>query len=205
MIDVSQTEAALAVLPTAVMNYAANGKVQERLGNRDLNVAPHGVYATQGVRRWIAIAICNQSEWEALIKVMGNPEWADSEKFSSMANRLANQDELDQMIEEWTNKHEAYRLMDRLAQAGVRAGVLQNSKDLLEDPQLNERGFWKYLNHQEMRRHVYNVSPTHLSKTPAELYSPAPLLGEHTDEVLKEVLGLSEAEIAKLREDNVIG
>jgi len=204
-IDVSQTEAALAVLPTSVMNYAANGKVQDRMGNRNLNVAPHGVYATQGDRRWIAIAVFNQSEWEALLNVMGNPEWANSEKFSSMDNRLDNQDELDQMIEEWTLKHKAYQLMDQLAQAGVRAGVLQNSKDLLEDPNLNERGFWAYLNHKEMRRHVYNVSPAHLSKTPVELYSPAPLLGEHTDEVLKEVLGLSEAEISKLREENVIG
>ncbi|HBV86305.1 CaiB/BaiF CoA-transferase family protein [Desulfosporosinus sp. BICA1-9] len=205
LIDVSQTEAALAVLPTSVMNYAANGKVLERRGNRDLNVAPHGVYATKGDRRWIAIAVFNQSEWAALLNVMGNSEWSNSEKFSSAASRLENQDELDEMIETWTNQHEAYQLMDRLAQAGVRAGVLQNSKDLLEDPQLNERGFWAYLNHQEMRRHVYNVSPAHLSKTPAQLYSPAPLLGEHTDRVLKEVLGLSEAEIVKLREEKVIG
>lgn len=204
-IDVSQTEAALAVLPTAIMDYAANGNIQDRMGNRDLNVAPHGVYAAKGNRRWIAIAVYNQSEWEALLKEMGNPEWAKHEKFSSMANRLANQDELDQLIEEWTKNQEAYLLMDRLAKVGVRAGVLQNSKDLLEDPNLNERGFWAYLNHKEMRRNVYNVSPAHLSKTPAELYSPAPLLGEHTDEVLKEVLGLSEAEIAKLRADNVIG
>lgn len=204
-IDVSQTEAALAVLPTAIMDYAANGKVQDRMGNRNLNVAPHGVYATKGVRRWIAIAVYKQSEWEAFLNEMGNPEWAKSEKFSSTTNRLANQDELDQLIEEWTRKHEAYLLMDRLAKVGVRAGVLQNSKDLLEDPNLNERGFWAYLNHKEMRRNAYNVSPAHLSKTPAELYSPAPLLGEHTDQVLKEVLGLSEAEIAKLREDNVIG
>ncbi len=204
-VDVSQTEATLAVLPTAVMNYAANGKVQERLGNRDLNVAPHGVYATQGDRRWIAIAVSNQSEWEALLNVMGNPEWADSKKFSSTANRLANQDELDRMIEEWTKQHKAYHLMERLVQAGVRAGVVQNSKDLLEDPQLNERGFWTYLNHREMRRHVYDVSPAHLSKTPAQLDSSAPLLGEHTDKVLKEVLGLSEAEISKFRGKKVIG
>ncbi|MFZ3132344.1 MAG: CoA transferase [Desulfosporosinus sp.] len=205
LIDVSQTEAALAVLPTAVMNYAANGKVLERSGNRNLNVAPHGVYATQGVRRWVAIAVYNQSEWEALLKVMGNPVWADSEKFSSTADRLANLDELDRMIEEWTKKHKAYQLMERLVQAGVRAGVVQNSKDVLEDPHLNERGFWTYLNHQEMRRHVYNSSPLHLSKTPSQVDSPAPLLGEHTDMVMKEVLGLGETEISKLREEDVIG
>jgi len=109
------------------------------------------------------------------------------------------------MIEEWTKQHKAYHLMERLVQAGVRAGVVQNSKDLLEDPQLNERGFWTYLNHREMRRHVYDVSPAHLSKTPAQLDSSAPLLGEHTDKVLKEVLGLSEAEISKFREKKVIG
>lgn len=207
LVDIAQTEAALAVLPTAVMNYAINSKVQERKGTQDINgnVAPHGVYAAKGKQRWIAIAAYNRSEWEALKKVMGNPEWAEGEMFSTLDNRLANQDKLDQMIEAWTKEQEPYGLMDRLIKAGVKAGVVQNAKDLLQDPHLNERGYWIYLNHKEMRRHVYNNSPARLSKTPAQVLTPAPLLGEHTDEVLREVLGLSQEEISQLRENKVIG
>jgi len=205
LLDVSQTEAALTVLPTALMNYAVNGSILERQGNRDLNVAPHGVYTTKGYRRWIAVAVFNQSEWEALKKVMGNPEWADSELFSSPVNRLANQDKLDEMIEAWTKQHEPYGLMEQLVQVGIRAGVVQNSKDLLEDPHLHERGYWVYLNHKEMRRHVYNNNPAHLSKTPAQLLTPAPLLGEHTDKVLREVIGLSGVEVSQLKEEQVVG
>lgn len=205
LVDISQTETALNVLPTAVMNYAVNNTIMERQGNHDLNAAPHGVYTTKGNRRWIAIAVFNQSEWEALKNVMGNPEWSEGLQYSTLIDRMVNQDELDQKIEEWTIQHEPFQLMNQLIQAGVKAGVVQNSKDLLQDPHLNERGFWVYLNHPEMRRHVYNNSPAHLNKTPAQVNTPAPLLGQHTDEVLRGVLGLSEAEISKLKEDHVIG
>ncbi|WP_206811752.1 CaiB/BaiF CoA transferase family protein [Paradesulfitobacterium ferrireducens] len=205
LIEVAQTETALAVLPTATMTYAANGTILERMGTRDLNAAPHGVYATQGRSRWIAIAVFNDDEWERLKNVMGNPTWADSEMYITLAGRLANQDELDRMMEAWTQQHEAYQLMELLVKAGVRAGVVQNSKDLLEDPHLHERGYWIYLNHPMMRRHVYNNSPVRLTRTPAQISAPAPLLGEHTDEVLREILGFKEQEIIGLREEKVIG
>ena len=205
LIEVAQTEVALNVLPTAVMDYAANNRVQERMGNRDLNAAPHGLYQTLGKRRWIAIAVYTDSEWAALKKVMGNPSWAEADKFGALATRLEHQDELDQAIEKWTIAQEPYRLMNALTAAGVRAGVVQNAKDLLEDPHLYARDYWVYLNHPEMRRHVYNNSPFRLSKTPTEIKSPAPLLGQHTDEVLRDVLGLSPGEIEKLKEERVVG
>ena len=207
LVDVAQTEAAMCVFPIAVMNYAVNSIIQKRQGNRDVNgnVAPHGVYATIGSRRWIAIAVFSNSEWEGLKKEMGNPEWAENEVFSTVSGRLANQDTLDEKIEAWTKQHEPYGLMERLLNAGVRAGVVQNSKDMLQDPHLNERDFWIYLNHKQMRRHVYNNNPARLSKTPAQVLTAAPMLGEHTDEVLVGILGLSQEEILKLRETKVIG
>ncbi len=205
LLEVAQTEVALAVLPTAIMDYAINGRLQERMGNRDLNAAPHGVYATIGERRWIAIAVFHDHEWEALKGVMGNPAWAEEEKFATKANRLINQDELDRLIEEWTKNNEGYQLMERLVKAGVKAGVVQNAKDLLEDPHLHARNYWIYLNHPELRRHVYNNSPARLSRTPAQIKTPAPLLGEHTAQVLKEVLNLNEDEIRALKEEKVVG
>lgn len=203
-IEVAQTEAALAVLPTAIMDFCANGRIQERIGNRDLDFAPQGVYATIGAKRWIAISVFSEKEWGALKNVMDNPSWAEQPKFSSNSNRMANHDELDWYIEDWTKKHKAYQLMNKLLVAGVRAGVVQNSKDLLEDPNLVARNFFKQLDHPEMRRHVYNITPCHLSKTPVQLVSPAPLLGQHTDEVLSKVLGYSTEDIQQLKNEKVV-
>ncbi|MDA8234167.1 MAG: CoA transferase [Clostridia bacterium] len=204
-IEVPQTEVALAVLPTAIMDYTANGRIQNRLGNRNLNTAPHGVYTTKGINRWIAIAVYNDDEWKALKKVMDYPTWAESPRFATLFNRMVNEDELDRFIEDWTKNNEPYQLMNKLIQAGVRAGVVQNAKDLLEDPHLNERGFWKYLDHQEMGRHVYNITPVHMTKTKGQLVRPAPMVGQHTDEVLKRVLGLSDKEIQNLKNEGIVG
>ena len=204
-IEVAQTEVALNVLPSAIMDYAANNRIQARMGNRDLIAAPHGVYKTLGNRRWIALAIFNDSEWAALVKVMGNPSWTEDGRFGTLTGRLEHQDELDELIENWTSEQEPYHLMDTFVGAGIRAGVVQNAKDLLEDPHLHARGYWIYLNHPEMRRHVYNNSPFRLSKTPTQIRTPAPLLGQHTDEVLRDVLGLSQREIDKLKQERVVG
>ncbi|MDA8233354.1 MAG: CoA transferase [Clostridia bacterium] len=204
-LEIAQTETSLNFLPTAVMNYSLNDEILERIGNRNLNAAPHGVYTTLGNSRWIAIAAFTEQEWTGIKQVMGFPAWADADKFATLDHRLKNQDELDASIEEWTKGHDGYQLMNKLVQAGVRAGVVQNPKDLLEDPNLIARNFYKYLDHPEMRRHVYNITPCHLSKTPGQLTSPAPLIGEHTDEVLREVLGLSEKEIQVLKAQDVVG
>jgi crotonobetainyl-CoA:carnitine CoA-transferase CaiB-like acyl-CoA transferase len=207
LIDVAQTEAALSVLPTAVMNYVANGTIQERLGMREINgnvAAPHGVYATKDTQRWIAIAVYNQAEWEAFKKIIGNPEWIEGESFASLNNRLVNQEQLDKLIEAWAKEQEPYGLMDGLIKAGVRAEVVQNAKDMLQEIYPKELDYWVYLNHKEMCRHGYNNKHARLSKIPAQVLTPAPLFGEHTEQVMKEVLGLSPDEIAQLKAAKVI-
>ena len=156
LIEVAQTEVALNVLPTAIMDYAVNNRIQKRIGNRDLNAAPHGVYATVGKKHWIAIAIFNDAEWETFREVMGNPPWASEEIFCTHDRRIEHQDQLDMLIEKWTTTQEGYKLMDQLVRTGIRAGVVQNAMNLLADPHLHARDFWIYLNHPEMRRHVYN-------------------------------------------------
>lgn len=204
-IEIPQAQAGICVTSAlAVMDYAVNGRVQQRMGYHHPNAAPHGVYKTKGERKWIAIAVFTEEEWGALKKCMGNPAWAEDPRFSTKEGRLTNQDELDARIEEWTSGQYGYILMIKLLEAGVRAGVVHNGQSVVEDLQLQERGFWSYLNHPEAGLTLYNESPVVMSKTSLKLRTPAPLLGQHTKEVLTGILQMKEEEIKQLEAAGVL-
>jgi len=204
-IEIAQSQAGVRALSAlAVMDYAVNGRIQNRIGNRHPDAAPHGVYKTRGSRQWIAIAVFSDQEWEALKKCMGNPQWAEDQKFATKEARLANQDELDTKIEEWTSGQYNKILMLELLKNGVRAGAVYNVHDAIEDDQLQERGFWVYMDHPEAGLTLYNHSPMRMTKTPPLLSTPAPLLGQHTQEVLKGLLQISDEEINQLEAEGVL-
>ncbi|RLB11818.1 MAG: CoA transferase [Deltaproteobacteria bacterium] len=204
LIAVSQLAASIAMKPMDVMTYAANNEILEPLGYSDPNAAPHGVYTTLGYRRWIAIAVFTEEEWQSLKRVMGNPEWAEDPKFSSFEARKENEDELNQRIEEWTRWQYAEALMEELIKAGVKAGVVNDARGAIEDRHLRERRFWVYLDHPEMGISLYNRAPILFSKTPLQMHTAAPLLGHHTKDVLTDFLGYSEDEVAKMTEEGVL-
>lgn len=206
-IECAQIESSVAPLGPAVFDYTVNGRVQTRSGNGLPYAAPHGAYKCKPLtdagrpidERWIAIACFTPQEWEALVVAMDNPEWARAEKFSTVEGRKANEAELDQKINAWTADKDAYELMRKLQAHGVPAGVVQSARELLDfDEHIKERGYYVYLDHPETGRTAYDGPPFKLSKTPGRLRSPAPLLGEHTEYVTKEILGLDDEEIAEL-------
>jgi crotonobetainyl-CoA:carnitine CoA-transferase CaiB-like acyl-CoA transferase len=93
--------------------------------------------------------------------------------------------------------------MRKLAISGVRAGMVLDAKDVMEDPQMKARGHWVYLEHPEVGLSAYNGSPIHMSKTPAQFKTSAPLLGQHTEEVLKGLLNMSDEEFKHLEAEQV--
>lgn len=199
-IDVAQIEPTIALLGPAVMDYTANGQVAGRVGNQHIAGAPHGVYPARGTDRWIAISAPGEAAWQGLLRVLEDPALAADPRFTSLAGRWEHRAALDEMLARSTGAHDALELAQRLQQHGVAAGPVQDAADVLNrDPQLQARGHWVYLDHPEMGRTVYNALPFRLSRTPGFPNRPAPLLGEHTDAVLKEKLGLADAEIEALR------
>ena len=204
LIEISQLAASVAIKPTDVMTYAANGEILGPLGYSDPNAAPHGVYETLGYRKWIAIAVFTEEEWNALKKVMGNPEWAEDPKFSTFEGRKQNEEELNRKIEEWTKWQHAEILMEELIKAGVKAGIVNDARGAIENRHLIERDFWVYLDHPEMGISLYNRAPIVFSKTPLQMKTAAPLLGQHTKDVLIDFLGYSEEEVAKMAEEGVL-
>lgn len=196
-IDLSQFETGVNHVPVAVLDYTVNGRIVTRSGNQDARGCPHAVYRCVGDDRWIAIAVFTEKEWGALVNTMGNPSWAQAEQFATLAGRKANEDELNTLIEEWTTTRETEQLETLLQQAGVAAGLVAKQSDLFADPQLQDWGFFAWREHKVMGLSPYDGLMSHLSRTPGEV-APAPLLGEHYEEVLTGILKFSDEEVAEL-------
>lgn len=202
-VEVPQAQAAICLKPLDVMDYAANKRIQQPLGLKDPNAAPHGVYKVLGYRKWMAIAVFSDDQWCILKKIMGNPDWADDETFDTLKGRLENQDILDQRIENWSRMQDGSQLQYRLLEAGVPAGMVQDARAMIEDPQIAQQDFWAYLDHPEVGLTLYNRAPMRFSKTPAIMKTAAPLLGKHTYEVLTDFLGYSSAEFGEMDKKKV--
>lgn len=206
-IDVSSVEAAMTHIGDVFMDYSMNGRVWPRMGNRHPSMAPHGLYRCKGEERWVTIACQTEEEWQNLCKVMGNPPWTKEERFSDPLSRWKNQDELDKLIEEWTKERDHCEVMHLLQQAGVTAGAVLDIKQIMLDADLIERGFFEVIDHPGgigKRPHPKQM-PAKFSEAKEVPARPAPFLGQHNNYVFKEILGMSEEEIRKLEEEQIIG
>ena len=198
-IELSQLECSVQYLAPPLMDYMINGRILTRMGNLSPCAAPHSTYRCKGEgEKWCAIAVSTDEEWQSFCRVIGNPEWAGNPKFATLDGRKANEDELNGLVEQWTMNYTPHEVMTRLQEAGVAAGVVESCEELVADPQLNHRGTHVILEHPEIGPHIYQPPPYRFSKTPHELTMPAPCMGQHNEYILKEVLGMSDDEIADL-------
>ncbi len=203
-IDISQLEGALHFMAPPMLDFANNGHNQERVGNRHASLAPHGAFPCQGEDCWITIACTTEDDWQALCHAMGNPEWTREERFATLFNRKTNEDALEELIGAWTQSWDAQELMQTLQNAGIPAGAVHKNKDLLADPQLAHRGHFVYMDHPGVGRHPVQRSEFRLSEAQAEHKWAAPLLGQHTVQICKEILGMEDDEINALIEEKVL-
>ncbi|MBW2091902.1 MAG: CoA transferase [Deltaproteobacteria bacterium] len=205
-VDVSQLEGLCVQMGPGMLDYAINGNVPERMGNRHpfRNAAPHGAYRCKGEDRWCAIAVFTEDEWQGFCRALGNPPWTKEERFSTAGSRMENMDALEALLEEWTETRSAEEVMEIMQREGVPAGMVQEAPDLIDkDPQLKHRGFWVELDHPELGRRKHEGISFILSKTPGRLKRAAPLLGEHNDYVFGEILGMTPEEIKHYTEEEV--
>lgn len=197
-IDVSQFESSVQFLAPPIMDYLINGRIMKRMGNCSTHAAPHAIYRCQGDDRWCAISVSSDEEWSNFRKVIGEPDWAGDPRFATLRSRKQNEDGLNALVESWTVNHPPQEVMSLMQAAGVPAGLAAKGEDLVGDPQLNHRGTHVVLDHPEIGPHIHQPPPYQLSKTPCELTMPAPCIGQHNEYILKEVLGMSDEEVAEL-------
>src|SRR5947199_174881 len=174
-----------------------------RAGNRSDHAAPHGAYPCAGDERWIVLGVQGDGEWRALCAALARPAWLADARFASHAARLANAEALDALVAEATRSHDAGELTGRLQAAGIAAGVVESALDLHADSALAGWGFFQWLEHPARPPAPYEGHALRLEATPGKLRWAAPALGEHTALVLREVLGMTEEEIARLIDERV--
>jgi crotonobetainyl-CoA:carnitine CoA-transferase CaiB-like acyl-CoA transferase len=195
----------------ALLDYQSTGRMPQRMGNRDPNAAPHGVYRCQGEDRWCAIAVHAEEQWPAFCQAIGNPDWCSEDSFASLESRLANHERLDELVGEWTAGKTAEDVMNRLQGAGVPASLVSQGQDLYESPHLKAREFYRptpfYLADRskpawewESMEGISSANPPKMSESPMEFghYSN---IGEDNDYVFKEILGMSQKEVERLKEN----
>jgi benzylsuccinate CoA-transferase BbsF subunit len=203
-IDQSQAESALHFLTPALLDYTVNGRCQERVGNGDARLAPHGVYPTAGQDAWLAIAVGHDAQWQALCAVMEQPALAHDVRFATPAARLAHRDALDVLLATWTRMQDAHTAEAALQRRGVPASAVQNSQDLYHDPHLLQRGHFVELPHALHDSITIEGSRVRLSRTPAHIARAAPTLGQDNQYILETILGYSPERIAALETAGVL-
>lgn len=203
-IDLSHLEVGVQFNFQAVLEYAMHGRLTRRMGNADSCMTPHGVYPCRGEDRWIAIAISSDDEWCRLRRAMGDPVWAQDDRFASHASRKAHAGEIDRCLREWTSRFEHRELTDHLQQAGLAAGAVLDARELSEDEHLKARRFFEILDHPVAGVHQYPGMPWQFAGTPLHIRRPAPLFGEHNEHILTTLLGMTPDEVHALEEQGVI-
>ena len=199
-VEVAMIEAMGAFVGDELLGAQARGADPPRIGNRDPRHAPQGVYRCAGDDRWIAISVTSDTEWRALAELAGWPDLAALDE----EGRRQRHNELDDRLGGWTRAYSPHALMRRLQRAGVIAAIVADARDLVEDEQLNERGFWAELDHPDVGWRRYPGNAVRLDVTPVTYRRTAPTLGQHNDEILGGELGLSGSELAALRAGGVI-
>ncbi|MBI3953348.1 MAG: CoA transferase [Chloroflexi bacterium] len=203
-IDVSQHEALASLVPEPLLDYALNGRVMGRRGNRDDDLAPHGCYPCKEENTWVTIAAASDGEWLALCRALGDPEWARDSRFEDSHGRWLASVELDARLEEWTRPRTAEEAATLLQQHGVAAAPSHSGASILADPHLRARRFFVRDESPEVAGKLMQGPAWKMSATPGRVRRGAPLLGRDNDYVLRRLLGLSAREIAALREEKVV-
>lgn len=203
-LDLSQYEDCVHFMAPLVLDYTVNNRISTRMGNRLSSAAPHNAYRCLGDDRWCAIAVFTDEEWTSFRNVIGDPPWSTEPRFSSLDARKENEEELDQFVTEWTMNYMAEDVMMMMQTAGVAAGVVSNAEDVMEkDPQLQHRRFFREIEHPELGTYRAPRPPYIFSRFDCQL-GRAPMLGEHNEYVLKNIVDLTDEEISKLILDGVL-
>lgn len=195
-IDMSQAEAALHFLAPAILDYDANGNVATRMGNADLQYAPHAAYPTLGEDRWIAIACETEAQWRALAALAGLR--GDDPRFATAALRKSNETRLDALISAFTATHETQALAQRLQTQGVPAYALQNSAEAVVDPQLEHLKHFHRVEHPSGGHSAIESTRARLSRTPGKPADVAPTFGAGMMDVLQGILGYDDERVGEL-------
>ena len=202
-IDVSMLEGQLSLLGSMIGAYFADGEAPAPMGTAYKALLPYQTFRTK--TRDLALAVGSEKLWKVFCPVIGRPDMTDDPRYRTNADRVKNRDSLIQALQDVfsTRTYEEWEAV--LLAAGVPMGAINSIGQVVEHPQVAARGTLVEMDHPRAGKVKMVGAPVRLSKTPGSVRTPAPMLGEHTDEVLRDLLGLGKDEIADLRNAGALG
>ena len=203
LIELVQFETAVSFILPGILDYVANGREPERMGNSNPYAAPHNVYPCKGEDKWCTIAVFDNKQWEAFCKVIGKSEWAEAAEFRGAENRKKNEKIIDELTNEFTKKMDAEEVMRIMQAAGVPCGVVRDAEGLYNDPQLRTRNIFWPIEHGEIGTFTHLGTSFELTETPGQPVMPSPCIGEHTEYICTNMLGFSDSEFIDLLQKGV--
>jgi crotonobetainyl-CoA:carnitine CoA-transferase CaiB-like acyl-CoA transferase len=209
-VDLACIEAGIAMTGPAALDASVNGRMQREDGaidsNRDAyqSMVPHGIYPSQAADSWVAIAVRHDGDWAALADVIGEP-WAKDPALATVAGRSAAQAALDDELAAWTAGQERDAVVAAARGVGVPAAPVKRPPERCDADVENEAwGLWPTVQHHKHGALRVDGQPVHLSATDWKIRRGGPVLGEHNERVLTEVLGLTTSEVGQLAAEGVI-
>ena len=205
-LDVNLLVATLGLLPDPVAHLFDSGKRPARVGNRNPTLTPAEAFRTQD--GWLNVVLMNPAQWDRFCRVLGDEVLRTEPRFATNLGRLENHEEMKARVEAALASADDRRVGPRFEAASIAAGPIYELDEVFDDPQIRHLGLLAEVEQPTYEAHGGRVRmlgfPFRASATPAAIRRPAPLLGEHTAEVLTEILGLSPAEVAGLAQAGAI-
>ena len=191
-----------------ILDWEANKRLGDRIGNRHPWLAPQGCYRCAGTDEWCVVTVHDDEEWAALCRVIGKPDLVNDPSFATNAARRHNHDDIDEIIAHWMSGMTKMDAMHTLQAAGVRAGAVFNARDMHLDEHAKARSMIEKLKFPPERKigtRAILGRPWRLSNLPLHVRGPGPRLGDHNREIIQGLLGYSDARYAELEQNGIVG
>jgi len=201
-VDISMMDAVVSVLENAVVRYTVTGEIPHRTGSAHPSIAPFDVFEAQD--GWFVIGVGNDMLWEKFCKAVNKTDLLNDSRFTTNPKRSENYKELKPIIAEWSKEKTVEEILNILINAGVPVGEVNTIDKIIDDPNIKLREMIVEVEHPLAGKVKITDTPIKLSLTPGKVEKASPLLGEHTEEILKELLGFPEEEINSLKKEGVV-
>ena len=202
-VDIALVDSVVSAMETIIQIYLVEKRIPQRTGNRYEFIYPYDTFKAKD--GWVVIAVGNNKLWEVFCDAIGTNHLLDDQKFKDNYDRVKAHVEVKRIVEEWTGPRTVKEVVDFLLSKTIPCAPLYTVKEVVEDPHIADaRRMIREVEHPVAGRIKVVGSPINLSETPAEVYFPAPMLGQHSSDVLKNILNYSEDKIDALKRGKII-
>lgn len=204
-IDLSQAETFIPHLTKHIMEYSMNNLNPLQIGNRHFSRAPQGVYTCQGTNQWIAISIRNDKDWFQLCNLIDKESPLHNPDYENALSRIKDHDKIDIFLNQWTQEQNKIELMKLLQFNKIPAGAIMNEKEIVDNEHLISRNYFIKLDHPIAGIHSYPKNIWEFLSIKNPLFKRANFYGEHNEEILRELLGITRIGIKRMWKEKIIG